>query len=87
MSRLRDIYKSKVASELQNKFKYKSSMAIPAVEKIVISMGVGKAIQEKKYMENAIKDMTVISGQKPLICKAKKSVSNFLFTLLSKISR
>jgi large subunit ribosomal protein L5 len=52
-------------------------MAIPAMEKIVISMGVGKAIQEKKYLENAIKDMTVISGQKPLICKAKKSVSNF----------
>jgi large subunit ribosomal protein L5 len=77
MSRLRDIYKSKVASELQSKFNYKSSMAIPAVEKIVISMGVGRAIQEKKYMEHAIKDMTVISGQKPLICKAKKSVSNF----------
>jgi len=77
MSRLRDIYKSKVASELQGKFNYKSSMAIPAVEKIVISMGVGRAIQEKKYLENAIKDMTVISGQKPLICKAKKSVSNF----------
>ena len=77
MSRLRDIYKSKVATELQSKFNYKSSMAIPAVEKIVISMGVGRAIQEKKYLENALKDMTVISGQKPLICKAKKSVSNF----------
>ena len=77
MSRLRDIYKSKVASELQSKFNYKSSMAIPAVEKIVLSMGVGRAIQEKKYMEHAIKDITVIAGQKPLICKAKKSVSNF----------
>ena len=44
---------------------------------IVISMGVGKAIAEKKYMENAIKDMTAIAGQKPLICKARKSVSNF----------
>ena len=77
MSRLRDIYKSKVASELQSKFNYKSPMAIPAVEKIVLSMGVGRAIQEKKYMEHAIKDITVIAGQKPLICKAKKSVSNF----------
>ena len=77
MSRLRDIYKSKIAPELLSKFNYKSSMATPCVEKIVISMGVGKAIQEKKYLENAIKDMTVISGQKPLICKAKKSVSNF----------
>jgi large subunit ribosomal protein L5 len=52
-------------------------MAVPKVEKVVISMGVGKAIQEKKYLENAVKDLTQISGQKPLIIKAKKSVSNF----------
>ena len=77
MSRLRDIYKSKVSSGLQEKFGYKSSMAVPKVEKVVISMGVGKAIQEKKYLENAVKDLTQISGQKPLIIKAKKSVSNF----------
>ena len=77
MSRLRDIYKSKVVAGLQEKFQYKSSMALPRMEKIVISMGVGKAINEKKYLENAIKDITSISGQKPLICKSKKSVSNF----------
>ena len=77
MSRLRDVYKSQVTKGLQDKFKYKSSMAIPRMEKIVISMGVGKAIQDKKYLENAVKDMTAISGQKPLVCKAKKSVSNF----------
>ena len=77
MARLRDIYKSKAVPGLQEKFSYKSSMATPKMEKIVISMGVGKAIMDKKIMENAIKDLTVISGQKPLVCKAKKSVSNF----------
>jgi len=77
MTRLKDVYKSKVAPALQEKFSYKSSMAIPKLEKIVVSMGVGKAVQDKKFMDNAIKDMTVITGQKPLICQAKKSVSNF----------
>jgi large subunit ribosomal protein L5 len=52
-------------------------MAVPRVEKVVVSMGVGKAIADKKFMDTAVKDMTVITGQKPLICAAKKSVSNF----------
>ena len=77
MARLRDIYKSKVVPGLQEKFGYKSPMALPKIEKVVISMGIGKAIAEKKYMENALKDITAISAQKPLVCKAKKSVSNF----------
>lgn len=77
MSRLRDLYKSKIVSGLTSEFGYKSVMAVPKVEKIVISMGLGKALQDKKYLDNAIKDMTALSGQKPLICKAKKSVSNF----------
>jgi large subunit ribosomal protein L5 len=77
MSRLRDLYKAKIVPELQTKFKYKSPMAVPKVEKVVISMGVGKALADKKYMDTAIRDLTVISGQKPLVCKAKKSVSNF----------
>ena len=77
MSRLKDLYKSNVVSGLLSEFGYKSVMAVPKVEKIVISMGVGKALQDKKYLDNAIKDMTALSGQKPLICKAKKSVSNF----------
>ena len=67
MARLRDIYKSKAVPGLQEKFSYKSSMATPKMEKIVISMGVGKAIMDKKIMENAIKYLTVISGQKPLV--------------------
>ena len=77
MSRLRDLYKAKIIPDLQAKFKYKSLMAVPKMDKIVISMGVGKALADKKYMDTAIRDLTVISGQKPLVCKAKKSVSNF----------
>ena len=77
MSRLRDLYKSKVAPELVAQFGYKSQMAVPRIDKIVISMGVGKAIADKKFLENAIKDLTAISAQKPLVCRAKKSVSNF----------
>ncbi|MGE4286247.1 MAG: 50S ribosomal protein L5 [Phycisphaerae bacterium] len=77
MARLKDLYKSKIAADMQAKYGYKSVMAIPKIEKIVVSMGVGKAIQDKKYLEQAVKDMTAITGQKPLICKAKISVSNF----------
>lgn len=77
MSRLRDIYKSKIVAELKSEFGYRSVMAVPKVEKIVVSMGVGKALQDKKYFDNAIKDLTSLSGQKPIVCKAKKSVSNF----------
>ncbi len=77
MARLKDIYNSKVAPSLKEKYKYSSTMAIPRIEKVVISMGVGKAVQDKKFMDNAFKDVTVITGQKPLVCKARKSVSNF----------
>jgi large subunit ribosomal protein L5 len=62
---------------LQSKFKYTTVMAVPRLQKIVLSMGVGKAILDKKYLEEAVKEMTAISGQKPLVCKATKSVSNF----------
>ncbi len=77
MSRLRDIYRSKVAPDLMKKYQYSSIMAVPRMEKIVISMGVGKAVQDKKYLDNAIKDLTMISGQKPSVISARKSVSNF----------
>jgi len=77
MSRLRDIYKSKVAPALKEKFGYKNLMAVPRMEKIIVSMGVGKAVADKKFLASAIKDLTVISAQKPLVCKARKSVSNF----------
>ena len=62
---------------LQSKFKYNTVMAVPRLKKVVLSMGVGRALQDKKYLEEAIKELTAISGQKPLVCKATKSVSNF----------
>jgi large subunit ribosomal protein L5 len=63
--------------ELTKEFGYKNPMAVPHVEKVIISMGVGKATQDKKYLESAKKDLMMITGQMPLVCKAKKSVSNF----------
>jgi large subunit ribosomal protein L5 len=77
MARLKDTYKSQVVPGLQKKFNYTSPMAVPRLQKIVLSMGVGKAVSDKKYIDQAVKDMTLIAGQKPLICKATKSVSNF----------
>lgn len=77
MARLKDLYKSKIVPELIKEFDYKNPMAVPRMEKIVISMGVGKATQDKKFLELAKKDMMMITGQMPLVCKAKKSVSNF----------
>ena len=77
MARLRDLYKSKIASELTREFGYKNPMAVPRLKKVVISMGLGRATQDKKFLELAKKDLTMISGQMPAVCKAKKSVSNF----------
>jgi len=77
MARLRKLYKSKIVDELKNEFGYTNPMAVPKMEKIIVSMGVGKAIQDKKFMVSAIKDLTMIAGQLPVVCKAKKSVSNF----------
>jgi large subunit ribosomal protein L5 len=77
MARLRELYKSKIVAELTKEFGYKNPMAVPRMEKVVISMGLGKAIQDKKFLELAKKDLTMITGQLPAVCKAKKSVSNF----------
>ncbi len=63
--------------QLQEQFGYKSVMAVPKMEKIIVSMGVGKAVADKKFLASAMDDLTSISAQKPLVCKAKKSVSNF----------
>lgn len=77
MVRLRELYKSSIVGEMTKEFGYKNSMAVPRMEKIVVSMGVGKAVQDKKFLGLALDDLVQISGQKPLVCKAKKSVSNF----------
>ena len=77
MSRLRDDYENEIKKALTDKFGYKNVMQIPRLEKIVINMGVGEARENAKIMESAVKDLTTISGQKPVITKAKKSVANF----------
>lgn len=77
MARLRDVYKSKVVSELTKEFGYTNPMAVPRMDKIIVSMGVGKAIQDKKCLDFAKKDLMMIAGQTPVICRAKKSVSSF----------
>jgi len=77
MARLKDLYKSKIVPELAKEFGYKSPMAVPRIEKVVVSMGVGKATQDKKFVELAKSDLMLITGQFPIVTKAKKSVSNF----------
>ncbi len=77
MARLRDLYRSKVAPELTKEFGYKNPMAVPRMGKIVVSMGVGRATQDKKFLESAKNDLMMITGQMPAVCKAKKSVSSF----------
>ena len=77
MARLKDLYKSQIVSTLTSEFSYKNPMAVPRVEKVIVSMGVGKAVQDKKFLEFAKKDLARIAGQVPVACKAKKSVSNF----------
>lgn len=76
-SRLYDSYKTNVVPAMVEKFNYTSVMQAPKIGKIVINMGVGEAKDNKKFLESAVEDLTIISGQKPITTKAKKSVSNF----------
>ena len=77
MARLKDYYKSDVAPALMKKFGYKSVMKIPKIEKVVVNVGCGEARENQKVMDAVLKDLTAITGQKPVTCKAKKSVANF----------
>lgn len=77
MARLTDYYKSDVAPALMKKFGYKSVMQIPKIEKVVINVGCGEARENQKMMEAVLKDLTAITGQRPVTCKAKKAVANF----------
>jgi large subunit ribosomal protein L5 len=76
-ARLKETYTNEIISSLINKFEYKSVMQVPKVEKIVINMGVGEAVQNSKVLDNAVEDLTAISGQKPVITRAKKSIAGF----------
>jgi large subunit ribosomal protein L5 len=75
--RLKEKYKNEVVPALQEKFGYKSSMQVPRITKIVLSQGVGEAVADKKIAETAQKDLTLIAGQKAIVTKSKKDVSNF----------
>ncbi|MDQ7010802.1 MAG: 50S ribosomal protein L5 [Mariprofundaceae bacterium] len=77
MARLKELYKSKVAPALQKEFNYVNPMQVPSVEKIVVNMGVGEAAQNAKAMEGALADMAIITGQKPVTTRARKSIANF----------
>jgi large subunit ribosomal protein L5 len=76
-ARLKETYTNEIIPALLSKFEYKSVMQVPKVEKIVINMGVGEAVQNSKVLDNAVEDLTAISGQKPVITRAKKSIAGF----------
>ncbi len=77
MARLKDKYKSEVVAKLMETYSYKSIMQVPSIDKIVINIGVGDATSNSKLLEDAVRDLTTISGQKPVITKAKKSIASF----------
>lgn len=77
MARLKEIYLNEIVPSLKKKFEYNNVMQVPKLNKIVINMGVGEAKENAKVLESATKDLEIISGQKPVITKAKKSIANF----------
>lgn len=77
MSRLKEKYINEVSTKLTEKFKYTNVMQVPKIEKVVINMGVGEAKDNSKILESVVNDLQLISGQKPVVCRAKKSISNF----------
>ena len=77
MSRLKTIYNDEIVDAMMKKFGYKNIMEVPKLDKIVINMGVGEAKENAKVLESAVKDLEIISGQKAVITKAKKSIANF----------
>lgn len=77
MARLKEMYKNEVVPAMMGKFGYKSIMEIPKIEKIVINMGLGEIKENPKAIESTINDLALISGQKPIVIRAKKSVANF----------
>jgi len=77
MSRLAEYYKKNVIGELLKQFNYKSIMEVPKITKITLNMGVGEAVADKKVIQSAVDDMTKISGQKPVVTNARKSIAGF----------
>ncbi len=77
MARLKDYYVNTVAPAMMKKFNYKSVMEIPKLDKVIVNVGAGEAISNSKVIDAIINDLTTITGQKPVVCRAKKSVANF----------
>jgi len=77
MSRLKKKYLEEIKESLKKKFSYENPMKIPALKKIVISMGVAEALKDKNVIQDSVKELALISGQKPIVTRAKKSVANF----------
>ncbi|KYD33055.1 50S ribosomal protein L5 [Geobacillus sp. NFOSA3] len=77
MNRLKEKYLKEVTPALMSKFNYKSIMQVPKIEKIVINMGVGDAVQNPKALDSAVEELTLIAGQKPVVTRAKKSIAGF----------
>lgn len=77
MNELQYLYQEKIIPHMMEKFNYKSVMEVPKLEKIVINMGVGDAVQNAKLLDSAVEELALISGQKPVITRAKKSIAGF----------
>ena len=77
MNRLKERYVKEISPVLVSKFNYKSVMQVPKVEKIVVNMGVGDAVQNAKALDNAVEELSIITGQKPVVTRAKKSIAGF----------
>ncbi len=77
MARLKEYYEKTIRPQLIERFGYKNPMEVPRLEKIVLNMGVGEAVADRKKLEHAMRDMALIAGQKPVPCRARKSIANF----------
>lgn len=77
MSNFKELYNDKVVKSLMDEYKYQTVMEVPKLEKIVINMGVGDGAHDAKFLEAAVKDLTLIAGQKPVVTKARKSIAGF----------
>ena len=77
MSNLKELYNKEITASLMKEYNYSSNMEVPRLEKIVINMGVGEGSHEPKFVEAAVKDLEAITGQKPVVTKARKSIAGF----------
>lgn len=77
MARLYEMYQQEIVSRLMEQFKYKNIMQVPRIEKIIVNIGLGEAVQNPKALDGAVNDLTAITGQKPIITKARKSIAGF----------